>query len=116
LKSPKTKYSSSKSRDIEKEGENSTSKDSDGNANNFGYENPESSSKEPENSEVEDSHAKRMSELKKCLEAITNQNELREMGVVRPYPIEWVTSPYPPRFKAPTLHSFDGEGSPNQHI
>ena len=26
------------------------------------------------------------------------------------------TAPYPPRFKGPTLHTFDGIGSPNQHI
>jgi len=37
-------------------------------------------------------------------------------GVVRPYPAEWDMTPYPPKFKAPTLRTFDGKGSPNQHI
>ena len=32
------------------------------------------------------------------------------------YPAEWDTTPYPPKFKAPTLHNFDGKGSPNQQI
>ena len=43
-KSSKTKTSSSKIKDKEKKGENSTSELSDGNENNFGYRNPESSS------------------------------------------------------------------------
>ena len=38
------------------------------------------------------------------------------MVAVRPYPVEWDAAPYPPRFKALTLHTFDGKGSPNQHI
>jgi len=36
--------------------------------------------------------------------------------VVKPYPVEWDIAPYPPKFKAPSLHTFDGTGSPNQHI
>jgi len=69
-KSPKTKASSHKSKGKEKEDENSTFKHFDGNENNFGYENLESSSEEPENSE--DNHAKKMKELEKRLEAISN--------------------------------------------
>jgi len=38
------------------------------------------------------------------------------MGLVRPYPIEWDATPYPPRFKASTLHNFDCKRSSNQHI
>jgi len=38
------------------------------------------------------------------------------VGIVRPYAAEWDTTPYPPKFKASTLHTFDGKGSPNQHI
>ena len=114
-KSPKTKASSRKSKGKKKDGENSTSKHSNGNENNFGYENlKSSSSEEPKNSE--DNHAKKMNELEKHLEAISNRSNLQEVGVVRPYPVEWDSSPYPPRFKAPNLHVFDGKGSPNQHI
>jgi len=36
--------------------------------------------------------------------------------VVRSYPAEWDLIPYPPKFKALTLHAFDGKGSPNQHV
>ena len=57
-----------------------------------------------------------MNELKKCLEAIVNQINLQEAGIVRPYPAEWDTAPYPPKFKALTLHTFDGKGSLNQYI
>ena len=98
LKSLKTKNSSSKSRGKEKEGENSTSEHSDGSENNFRYENTKSSSKEPENSKAEDSHAKRMGALEKLLEAIANQSELQEGGG-RSYPVEWNPAPYPHRLK-----------------
>ena len=99
----------------EKKGENSTSKYN-GKENNFSYENPESSSKEKENSNDEDNHAKMMNELKKCLKAIINQSNLREVKVIIPHPVELDAAPYPFRFKAPTLQAFDGKGLPNQHI
>jgi len=38
------------------------------------------------------------------------------VGVVGPYPIEWDSGPYPPRFKALNLHTFNSKGSLNQHI
>jgi len=111
-KSPKTKASSCKSNGKEKEDENSISENSDGNENNFGYENSESSSsEEPENSE--DNHAKKMNELEKRLEVISIRSNLQEVGMVRPYPIEWDSAPYPPKFKAPNLHAFDDKSSPN---
>ena len=111
LKTRKAKASSSK-RKGKKEGENSTFEPSDGNMNNFEYENPESSSEESEDSETEDTHAKR-SEIEKHFETFANRSRLQEVGVVRPYPMEKDIAPYPPRFKAPTLHTFDGKGSPN---
>ena len=57
-----------------------------------------------------------MNEIGKRLEAISNRSNLQEVGVVRPYPVEWDLAPYPPRFKGPNVHAFDGKGSPNQHI
>ena len=36
--------------------------------------------------------------------------------MTRPYPLEWDSVPYPPKFKPHTLHMYDGKGSPNQHI
>ena len=57
-----------------------------------------------------------MNEFEKRLEAISNRCNVQEVGVVRPYPVKWDSSPYPPRFKAPNLHAFDDKGSLNQHI
>ena len=57
-----------------------------------------------------------MTELENCLEAIAQRDDLKEVGVVRPYPVEWDVVPYPPKFKELTLYTFDGKGSPNQHI
>ena len=57
-----------------------------------------------------------MSKLEQHLEALANWDGLQEVGIVRPYPAEWDTAPYPPKFKASTLHTFDDKGSPNQHI
>ena len=116
MKILKTKASSSKSRDKMKKGENSTFEHSNGNEDNFRFKNPKSSYEEQENSENESNHAKRMNELEKRLEAIANRSNLQQVGVVRPYPIEWDAPPYPSRFKEPTLHTFDGKGSSNQHI
>ena len=36
--------------------------------------------------------------------------------MTRPYPLEWDSVTYPPKFKLPTLHSYDSNSSPNQHI
>jgi len=38
------------------------------------------------------------------------------VGILQPYPVEWDRAPYPPKFKAPALHTFDGKGLPNQYI
>ena len=57
-----------------------------------------------------------MSGLEKHLDALTNRSNLQEAGVARPYSMEWDVASYPPKFKAPTLHTFDGKEAPNQHI
>ena len=36
--------------------------------------------------------------------------------MTRPYPLEWDSVTYPPKFKLPTLHLYDSNSSPNQHI
>jgi len=77
---------------------------------------PKSSSEEGDNSESRSSHSKKMSKLEQCLEALANWDGLQDVGIVRPYLAEWDTTPYPPKFKALTLHTFDDIGSPNQHI
>ena len=39
-----------------------------------------------------------------------------KVGMTRPYPLEWDSVSYPPKFKPPTLHMYDGKSSSNQHI
>ena len=77
---------------------------------------PQSSSEEGCSEHSEDPHLKKMKELEERLEAIAYRGDLHDVGLIRSYPVEWDSAPYPPRFKAPTLHTFDGKGSPNQHI
>ena len=48
--------------------------------------------------------------------SLAQRDELKKVGVARPYLLEWDSVPYPPKFKPPTLHSYDGKNSPNQHI
>ena len=59
---------------------------------------------------------KRMEDFQIQLDALKLKKELGELGITRPYPIEWDTISYPPRFKPMSLASFDGKGSPTQHI
>jgi len=61
-------------------------------------------------------HSEQMNELEKRLEAITNRSNLKEARIVRPCTAVWDAAPYPSKFKAPTLHTFDGKRSPNQYI
>ena len=57
-----------------------------------------------------------MKELEERLEAIAHRSDLQDVSIIRPYPAEWDSTPYPPKFKAPMLQAFDGKTSPNQHI
>ena len=43
--------------------------------------------------------------------SLTQRDELKKVGAVRPYPLEWDSVPYPPKFKPPILHSYDGKSS-----
>ena len=61
------------------------------------------SSEKEDNSKNTSTHSKRMIKLEHRLEALTSRKGLQEVGVVRPYPIEWDLVPYPSKFKAPTL-------------
>ena len=77
---------------------------------------PKSSSEKEDNSENESSHSKRMSKLEQRLEALENWGSLQNVGIVWPYPTEWDTAPYLPKFKALTLQTFNDKESLNQHI
>jgi len=48
--------------------------------------------------------------------SLTQKDELKKAGMARSYPLEWDSVPYPPKFKPPTLHTYDGKNSSNQHI
>ena len=37
---------------------------------------------------------------------LTQRDELKKVGAVRPYPLEWDSVTYPPKFKPPTLHTY----------
>jgi len=48
--------------------------------------------------------------------SLAQRDELKKVGAVRPYPLEWNSVPYPSKFKPQMLHTYDGKSSPNQHI
>jgi len=56
----------------------------------------------------------------KCIQAqitsLPQRDDRKKVGMMHPYPLEWDSVPYPLKFKPPTLHTYDGESSPNQHI
>ena len=107
-KSLKTKTSSSKGKGKKKKDEDSTFEESDD------TKNPKSSSEEEKNLDRSvDHHLKRMTEFENHLEAIAHRGDLQEVGVVRPYLVEWDAALYSPKFKAPILYTFNGKGSLN---
>ena len=55
-----------------------------------------------------------MGNLEERLEALLRRGDLQDMGVVDP--TQRNGTQLPTIHKAPTLHTFDGIGSPNQHI
>jgi len=50
------------------------------------------------------------------IESLTQRDELKKVCMTRPYPLEWDSVLYLPKFKPPTLHMCDSKSSPNQHI
>jgi len=48
--------------------------------------------------------------------SLAQWDKLKKVGMTRPYPLEWDSVPYPPKFKPPTLHMHDGKSSPNRPI
>ena len=50
------------------------------------------------------------------LASLAKRDELKKVGAVHPYLLEWDSVQYPPKFKPPTLHTYDGKSSPNQHV
>ena len=52
-----------------------------------------------------------LKDIQAQIASLTQRDEM-----TRPYPLEWDSVPYPLKFKPPTLHTYDGKSSPNQHI
>jgi len=48
--------------------------------------------------------------------SLAQRDELKRVGMTSPYPLEWDSVQFVPKFKPPTLHTYDGKSSPNQHI
>jgi len=50
------------------------------------------------------------------LASLTHKDELKKVGMTRQFPLEWDLVWYPPKFKPPMLHLYDGKSLSNQHI
>ena len=48
--------------------------------------------------------------------SLAQRDELKKAGMTRLYPLERDSVSYPPKFKSPTLHTYDGKSSSKQHI
>ena len=48
--------------------------------------------------------------------SLAQRDELKKVGMTRSYLLEWDFILYLPKFKPPTLHTYNGKGSPDQHI
>jgi len=57
-----------------------------------------------------------LSGIQAQIASLTQREKLKKVGAVRPYPLEWDSVPYPLKFNPPTLHTYDGKSSLNQHI
>ena len=44
--------------------------------------------------------------------SLAQRDELKKVRMSHPYQLEWDS----PKFQPPTLHTYDGKSSPNQHI
>jgi len=40
--------------------------------------------------------------------SLAQRDKLKKVGMTRPYPLEWDSVSYPPKFDPPTLHTYDG--------
>src|SRR4051812_33057941 len=71
---------------------------------------------EPESKATNGDAGHGMKRLEEQVAALKTTTIRQEAGAIRPYPVEWDAVKYPFRFKVPTLNTFDGKGSAQQHI
>src|SRR4051812_29918828 len=57
-----------------------------------------------------------MKRLEEQVAALMTTTIRQEAGATLPYPVEWDAVKYPSKFKVPSLNTFDGKGSAQQHI
>ena len=67
---------------------------------------PPKTEKSKESSSIDAEIIKRIQAL---IAFLTQRDELKKVGMTRPYSLEWDLVPYPPKFKPPTLHTYDGK-------
>src|SRR3954470_1965226 len=70
----------------------------------------------PESKATDSDAGHRMKRLEEQVAALDTTTIRQEARATRPYPVEWDAVKYPSRFKVPTLNTFDGKGSAQQHI
>src|SRR4051812_13094355 len=71
---------------------------------------------EPESKAIDSDAGHRMKRLEEQIVVLKTATIRPEAGATRLYPVEWDAIKYPSRFKVPTLNTFDGKGSAQQHI
>src|SRR5436190_17708038 len=71
---------------------------------------------EPESKATDSVAGHRMKRLEEQVAALKTTTTRQEAGATRPYPVEWDAVKYLSRFKVPTLNTFDGKWSAQQHI
>src|SRR5436190_496775 len=71
---------------------------------------------EPENKATDSDAGHRMKRIEEQVAALKTTTIRQEARATRPYPVEWDAVKYPSRFQVPTLNTFDGKGSAQQHI
>ena len=54
--------------------------------------------------------------IQEQISSLAHWVELKKVRMTHPYPLEWDSVPYPPKFKLPMLHTYDSKSSSNQHI
>jgi len=62
--------------------------------------------KSKENSSID---AEVLKGIQAQIASLAQRDELKKVGTTRPYPLEWDSVPYSPKFKPPTLHTYDGK-------
>lgn len=58
-------------------------------------------------------HVEKMQKKQDQLEALMYRKDLREVGIARPYPVEWESTHFPEKYNPLKLESNDGKYSPN---